>query len=170
MTDDYMARMQRDDGAMTAADLIAAYEQGAEELRAAVAGMTREQAVARPVPGKWSTLEVVAHVADCEVFLADRIARTAAHDKPLIVAVDERPYPARLDYQALDLDDQLALVTAVRRRTAGFLRRLPADAWGRTAVHTATGLVTLRQLVLQPVRHIRHHLPFIAEKRKALNW
>ena len=30
------------------------------------------------------------------------------------------------------------------------------------------GLLTLRQLVLHPVRHLRHHLPFIAEKRAVL--
>ena len=43
-----------------------------ELLRNAVAGMTREQLVARPVPGRWSTLEVVCHVADFEPILADR--------------------------------------------------------------------------------------------------
>jgi hypothetical protein len=29
------------------------------------------------------------------------------------------------------------------------------------------GLVTLRQLVWQAVRHLRHQLPFLAEKRAA---
>ena len=46
----------------TPADLADAYLQGAADLRAAVAGMTREQFVARPVPGKWSTLEVLCHL------------------------------------------------------------------------------------------------------------
>ena len=44
----------------------------------------------------------------------------------------------------------------------------PQQAWSRTAVHSESGLLTLRQLVLQAVRHLRHHLPFIAEKRAAL--
>jgi hypothetical protein len=44
----------------------------------------------------------------------------------------------------------------------------PPEAWQRTAVHSETGLVSLRQLVLQAVQHLRHHLPFIAEKRKRL--
>jgi hypothetical protein len=35
-------------------------------------------------------------------------------------------------------------------------------------VHSGSGLLTLRQLVLQAVRHLRHHLPFLAEKRVAL--
>ena len=45
---------------------------GPAVLRKAVAGMTREQLLARPVPGKWSTLEVVAHLADFDPILADR--------------------------------------------------------------------------------------------------
>ena len=62
---------QRDDDTLTVADLISAYERGVEELRLAVAGMTVEQLRSRPVAGKWSTLEVVCHIADCEQFFAD---------------------------------------------------------------------------------------------------
>jgi hypothetical protein len=61
-----VADAQRDDDTLTVADLISAYEEGVEELRVAVAGMTVEQLRSRPVAGKWSTLEVVCHIADCE--------------------------------------------------------------------------------------------------------
>jgi hypothetical protein len=71
-----VADAQRDDDALTTADLISAYEKGVEELRLAVAGVTVEQLRSRPVAGKWSTLEVVCHVADCEQFFADRMKRT----------------------------------------------------------------------------------------------
>ncbi|HSQ55470.1 MAG TPA: DinB family protein, partial [Gemmata sp.] len=37
---------------------------GPAELRKAVAGMNREQLIARPIAGRWSTLEVVCHIAD----------------------------------------------------------------------------------------------------------
>ena len=43
--------------------LIDDYLDGPRLLRQAVAGMTNEQFLARPVPGKWSTLEVVCHPA-----------------------------------------------------------------------------------------------------------
>ena len=43
-------------------NLADAYLQGVTELRAAVAGMSREQFAARPVPGKMSTLEVLCHL------------------------------------------------------------------------------------------------------------
>ena len=165
---EYMATMQRDDDSLGPAELVADYEQGIEDLRAAVAGMTREQVLARHVPGKWSTIECVGHRADTEVFFTDRIVRTIAVDRPLLMSADERLYIERLDYQGFDLQEQLALFTALRRHAARILRAQRPEAWSRTAVHSQSGLLTLRQLVLQAVRHLRHHLPFIAEKRAAL--
>jgi DinB superfamily len=165
---DYVAMMLRDDGTLGGAELVAAYEQGIDDLRAAMAGMTREQVLARPVPGQWSTQECVSHLADTEVVFTDRIVRTVAMDRPLLMSADEKFYIERLDYQGFDLDEQLALFTALRRHAARILRAQPHEAWHRTAVHSQSGLLTLRQLVLQAVRHLRHHLPFIAEKRSAL--
>ncbi|HWG44599.1 MAG TPA: DinB family protein [Gemmataceae bacterium] len=165
---DYMAETQRDDESVASADLIAAYHQGIDDLRTAVAGMTTEQILSRPIPGKWSTLEVVAHLADTEIYYTDRIERTIALERPLLIGVDERPYPERLNYQAFDLTEQLDLFNALRRHGTRILRSQPSEAWLRVAVHSETGLVTLRQLVFQAVRHVRHHLPFIAEKRAAL--
>ena len=165
---EYMEAMQGDDGTLGSAELIAAYERGIDDLRSAVAGMTNEQVLARPVPGKWSTVECVGHLADTEVFFTDRIVRTVAMDRPLLMSADEKQYIERLDYQGFDLDEQLALFTALRRHAARILKTQPPGAWSRTAVHSQSGLLTLRQLVWQAVRHLRHHLPFIAEKRAAL--
>ena len=47
-------------------ELIAEYLTGPGLLRRAVAGMTSDQLLARPIPGKWSTHEVVCHLADYE--------------------------------------------------------------------------------------------------------
>jgi hypothetical protein len=164
-----MAAMQHDDTTLTIADIIAAYEQGIDALRSSVAGMSREQILARPIPGKWSTQELVSHVADTEIYFTDRIERALVLDRPLLMDVDERPYIQRLGYQDFDLGEQLDLFTALRRHVVRILKMKPTEAWQRTAIHTGTGLVTVRQLVLQSVRHARHHLPFIAEKRAALS-
>ena len=166
---EYMTAMQSDNSSITPASLIAAYEQGIVQLRTAVAGMSPEQLLARPIPGKWSTQEVVSHIADTEIYLTDRIERTIALERPLLIGVDERPYPQRLNYQAFDLAEQLALFTVLRRNALRILRMQPPEAWQRTAIHSETGLVNLRQLVFQAVRHVEHHLRFIAEKRAALS-
>jgi hypothetical protein len=160
--------MQADDPSLTSAQIIANYEQAIEAYRKSVAGMSRDQVLARPIPGKWSTQEVISHVADTEIYFTDRIERTIALERPLLMDVDERPYPQRLHYQEFDLEEQLALFTALRKHIVRILKMQPPETWQRTAIHTGTGLVNLRQLVQQATRHARHHLPFIAEKRAAL--
>jgi hypothetical protein len=92
---DYMTKTQEDDDSFSSAELIAAYHQGIEDLRSAVAGMTPDHILARPIAGKWSTQEVVSHLADTEIYYTDRIERTIALERPLLIGVDERPYPER---------------------------------------------------------------------------
>jgi hypothetical protein len=160
--------LMRGDDPLGPADRIALYERGIVDLRTAVAGLIPEQVLARPVPGEWSTQECVSHLADSEVFFTDRIVRTVAMDRPLLLSPDEKLYVERLDYQSFDFGDQPALFAALRRHAARIPRAQPPGGWTRTAVHSHSGLVNLRQLVREAVRHLRHHQPFIAEKRSAL--
>jgi uncharacterized damage-inducible protein DinB len=163
-----VAEAQTDNTNLTVAELILAYERGSDELRASVSGMTDEQLRTRPIPGKWSTLEVVCHIADCEQFFADRMKRTAAMDHPLLIGVEGFLYAERLGYQQHNLAEELDLVAITRRQMARVLHLVSADVWQRTAVHTEKGLMTLRQLLLHAINHMRHHLQFMAEKRAAL--
>jgi uncharacterized damage-inducible protein DinB len=149
-------------------ELIAQYLAGPEQLRSAIAGMTREQLAARPVAGKWTTMEVVAHLADFEPVYADRIRRVIALDRPLLLVADENEYVKRLGYHDRDLAEELALIEVTRKSTARVLKNAPTDAWQRCGIHSYKGIQTLEQVVAAIANHIPHHLPFIAEKRKAL--
>jgi uncharacterized damage-inducible protein DinB len=164
-----VADPRTDDESPPAAGLISAYEQGVADLRAAVSGLTEDELRRRPVPGRWSTLEVVCHLCDCEQFFADRMKRTLAMDRPLLVGADGWRYPEPVQYHHRDLAEELELVALTRRQMARILRLIPAQAWGRTAVHTEAGLVTLRHLLRHAVEHLAHHLRFVAEKRAALS-
>ena len=152
----------------TLPELIETYLAGPPALRAAVAGMTREQLVARPVAGKWSTLEVVAHLADYEPILADRVKRTLAFPKPLLFGADPDAMAAAGAYHDRDLEEELQLIEATRKSLARVLRTLDESALARPCVHTERGLLTLEQVLTLAGRHVAHHLPFIAAKRAAL--
>jgi uncharacterized damage-inducible protein DinB len=162
-----IAAAQLDDG-IPVTELVERYRAGGALLRDAIADLTHEQLLAHPIAGKMSAQEVVCHVADCDQFLADRMKRTIAMDRPLLVGADGWLYPEALRYAERDLALQLALVDATRAQLAADLERLTPEAWERTAVHTETGLVTLRQLLLHTVRHLEHHVRTIEEKRAAL--
>jgi uncharacterized damage-inducible protein DinB/GNAT superfamily N-acetyltransferase len=163
-----VAAAQQDDDPRGTAELLAAYEAGTGVLRTAVAGMSLEQLRSRPVEGKWSTLEVLCHVSDCEQFFADRMKRTLAMDRPLLVGADGWRYPEAAHYHDRDPAEELALVELTRRQMARILQLVPEQAWRRTAVHTEAGQVTLRQLLLHAICHLEHHVGFIQQKRAAL--
>lgn len=147
---------------------IDAYLAGSETLRRAVAGMSREQLVARPVASKWSTLEVVCHLVDSDQAWIHRMKRVIAENRPLLIGYDESRFAAALAYQERDLEEELSLFEQSRRQMARILRTLPPDAWTRDGVHNERGLLTLEEHLQVEVDHVTHHVKFIAEKRRAL--
>ena len=149
-------------------ELADQYLAGAAQLRAAVAGMTREQLVARPVAGKWSTLEVIAHLADFDPIYADRMKRVIAEDNPTITGASEQKFAAALQYHERDLNEELTIIEATRSQFARILRKLPDSALLRVGMHNERGPLTLEQMLGLITNHITHHLKFILEKRQAL--
>jgi hypothetical protein len=153
---------------MSFAALIDQYVAGPELLRRSVKGLSHEQLVARPVKGKWSTLEVVAHLADFEPILAERMMRVISHERPLLTVADENLFAAALKYQDRDLDEELAVIDSTRKKMARILRSLPEQTAIRVGVHSFKGLVSLESILTSAVNHIPHHVAFIDEKRKAM--
>lgn len=169
MTDD-SARVEaalRDDARPVAA-LIDDYRAGVGLLRASLSEMKHEHLLARPVPGRMTTQEVVCHVVDCDQFIADRMKRTVAMDRPLLLGADGSRYLESLHYADRDITLDLVLLDVTRRQMADDLERLDPEAWERTAIHSEMGLVTLRQLLLHAIRHLEHHVLAIEDKRRAL--
>lgn len=149
--------------------LIEEYMRGPKLLRDAVAGMTREQLLARPIAGKWSTLELVAHLADFEPVYGDRMKRILAEDGPTLFGGDPDKFAAKLAYHERDLETELCLIDCVRKQMATILRTVPEADFQRVGRHSEAGPLTLRTFLERITGHIPHHLPFIAEKRKALS-
>lgn len=148
--------------------LIDDYLAGSEILRQAVAGMNRQQMLARPVAGKWSTLEVVCHLADFDPILADRMKQIIALDQPPMKGIDENRFASALAYEDRDLEEELAVITSTRKQMARILRKLPDSALERVGVHSERGPITLERMLTISARHIPHHTAFIEEKKKAL--
>lgn len=148
--------------------LIDDYLASLPRLRQAVADLAPEQLKARPVPGKWSTLEVVCHLVDSEQAWCHRMKRVIAEERPLLIGYDETRFTAALPYQENNLEEELTLLEGMRRQMARTLRTLPESAWARTGVHSERGLITLEDMLRAEVDHVPHHLAHIVEKRKAL--
>jgi hypothetical protein len=150
-------------------DLIERYAAGANKLGPAIAGLSREQLNAFPVPGTWSIQQIVLHLMDSDLIGSDRMKRVAAEEKPpTLIGYDESAFARGLFYE--DLDPRLACEVFQKNRllTAEVLRRLPEAAFARTGHHNEHGCVSLADLVETYVGHLDHHLKFVHEKRRLL--
>jgi uncharacterized damage-inducible protein DinB len=147
---------------------IEQYLAGPDSLRRAVAGMTREQLLATPIPGKWSTREVVCHIADYEPIYADRMKRVISLEGPELLKGDPGRFATRLAYDRRDLEEELALIELTRKQMARILRALTAEDFQRRGAHSRDGSLTLKNLIERVTAHIPHHVRFIEEKRQAM--
>ena len=148
--------------------LIEDYLAGPGLLRRAVSGMTREQLLSRPVPGKWSTQEVICHLADYEPIYADRMKRVIALKEPELLKGDPRLFAARLGYGQRDVEEELTLIEITRKQMARILRALKPEDFQRKGGHSRDGPLTLEVLLQRITGHIPHHVRFIEEKRRAM--
>lgn len=90
---------------MDQAALIDNYLAGPQERRDAIAGMTSEQIDAASVSGKWSTRQVICHIADFEPVYVDRMKRALAEDAPTIFGGDPDAFAASLAYMQRDIEE-----------------------------------------------------------------
>ena len=153
---------------MSHAQLIAEYLAGPQKLRAAVTGMTAEQMDAKPIPGKWSTKQVICHIADFEPVYADRMKRVIAENEPRLMSGDPDLFAARLAYDQRDVEVELDFIEATRKHMGAILRSLVESDFQRQGNHSEDGMITLETLLTRITNHIPHHLKFIEEKRAAL--
>ena len=153
---------------MDQAALLEAYLAGSDRLRSAVSGVGREQMISRPIPGKWSVLEVVCHLADTDANIAHRIKRILSEDRPAFDRVQPDLMQAALAYHERDVEEELTLFVVGRRQVGRILAASPAEAWERTGVVGDRGDRSVAQMVDGAVQHLAHHLAFVAEKRRAL--
>lgn len=148
--------------------LIDAYLAGPDLLEKAVGALSESQLDAVPIPGKWSTRQVICHIADFELVYADRMKRVVAVSEPTLFGGDPDVYAARLNYEQRNVQEELQLVKAIRVHMARILRSLTENDFQRIGHHSEDGPLTLETLLQRITEHIPHHIRFIKEKRELL--
>ena len=148
--------------------LIDDYATGPQKLRDALTEMTPEEIDAAPVPGKWSTRQVVCHLADFEPVYADRMKHVIAEDQPTFAGGFHQQFAEHLAYDQRDIEEELTMIEVTRSQMARILRTLPPEAFERTGIHSVDGPMSLRSLLERITNHIPHHVEFIEEKRRAM--
>ena len=117
---------------------------------------------------KWSTKQVICHIADFEPVYVDRMKRVIAEHEPTLLSGDPDLFAARLAYDQRDVAVELDFIEAARKHMEPILRSLRPEDFLRQGNHSEAGPITLEKLLTNITNHIPHHVKFIEEKRAAL--
>jgi hypothetical protein len=150
--------------------LIDRYLAGGERLSLSIRGLTREDLLCIPDPsvgvGKWSIQQVVVHVLDADLVMAERIKRIIAEpDNPPLLAFDENRWIDKLHYDAQSADLAVKLLEGNRAMLAAMLRALPRECFERAGEHNQRGAMKLIDVLTYAADHLEHHVKFIHDKR-----
>lgn len=148
--------------------LIDEYEKGSDELRTSIRGLSPTDLIAFPVPGTWSIQQIVLHLMDTDLILADRMKRVIAEENPTLIGFDESRFAKNLHYHDQSALDAVTILDMNRKNFARVLRKLPDEAFARIGTHNERGPLTLADLLSGAVSHLKHHLKFIMDKREKL--
>jgi len=113
----------------------------------------------RPLPHKWSIVEVMCHLRDLEgEVYQDRYRRYLAEDNPYFPRADQDAMAAERDYINQDIHAALARFKQLRGDNVRFLESVPLDGWLRPGIHFSAGPMTLDQMVARQSDHDLKHL------------
>src|SRR5712672_2157952 len=108
--------------------LIARYKDGYHVVAEALSGATDDELDAHPAAGKWSSREIVHHLADSEMTAAIRLRRLLAEERPKIDGYDEAEFARKLHYDR-PIQTSLDAFKAARATTADILERMGEAEW-----------------------------------------
>ncbi len=144
--------------------LIAEYQAGYGEVVKALEGATEAELDRRPAPEKWSSREIVHHLADSEMTSAIRLRRLIAEDQPVIQGYDEAEYARRLHYDR-PIEASLQAFGAARACTVPFLERLTPAEWDRVGTHSESGAYSVDKWLQIYAVHAHNHADQIRRAR-----
>jgi len=148
--------------------LVNVFEQAPARLERVLVDLTEDQVWERSRgPGRWSTGEIVCHLADSEAVAAVRFRIARCHSDATLVTYDQDAFADELGYRdrKRDLDASLQMFAALRKCTASLMKSWGPPVWNRTASHPEWGSLTLRQLLELYADHGERHLDQILENR-----
>ena len=163
MAGDYHPAFDRYVARVTEADVLGAFTQQLEDVRAALAPIPAAREKDRYAPGKWTVRRLAGHVIDTERCMGYRILAVARGDTNALPGFDEDVYGANAGHDATPLPSLLEEFTLVRRSNILLVAGFSKEAWEREGIAN-NNRITVRALPYIMIGHVRHHLAVLKDK------
>jgi hypothetical protein len=143
-------------------EILKALSAGPIVLRRLVRDLPDPTVRARPAPGEWAIVEVVAHLADTEERTIGRTRRMLDADQPALAPYDPAELAIERGYIEMAMADELARFETIRAEQVELLQGLTDADWQRTGNHGEHGRITVQQLAAHTAGEDADHFAQIA--------
>lgn len=135
-------------------------------LASLLQGVPEEILRRKPVPEKWSMLEIACHLRDVERLFVERYGKMASLDRPALRMMNQDELAVRLKYNEDDPAAALRDFRRLREETVHLLGALPHQTWQRIGLHPKRGEFSIAANVEMHVNHDANHLSQIRALRE----
>lgn len=149
---------------------LAARLMSQEAILEAFASLPAETLARAYAPGKWTGMQLIAHLADTESVFAYRFLKAVAEPGTPIVPFDQDAWVARLDGARRPVALSLAMIRTARAILGHYLNTLPTDRLLTAALHPEKGPLTPIAMAELMHRHTAHHITQLAAIRDGREW
>lgn len=111
-----------------------------------------------PAVGRWSILEIAAHLADAELLASTRIRRIITQDRPEMRGYKQELWAQSLAYGHQKIEAMSARFVVLRRENAALLEMIGEEVWWLKGRHDEYGELSLRELIEDYITHTAKHL------------
>jgi tRNA-binding EMAP/Myf-like protein len=136
-------------------------------LRQLVAGRPAEALAFKPDPSRWSTIQILAHLADAEIVAAWRLRSILAADNHPLQAFDQDRWAGAFKYADTDPAESLQVFDVTRRSLLALLGRVDPARREHAGLHEERGRETVTHLIRLYAGHDLNHLRQIEDLLKA---
>jgi len=144
-----------------ALELLSSVDEAAATLRA----VSEESAAAKPTPDVWSVKEIVGHLIDSAANNHQRFVRAQHVPRFEFPGYEQNLWVGSQDYQSCSWRELVDFWVLYNRHLAHVVRRVPVAALDISCRIGEEESVTLSFLIEDYLRHLRHHVSQIAERR-----
>jgi hypothetical protein len=129
----------------------------AQLLADLLAGVPAARLSTSPAPGKWSILEIVAHLAEDELVTSWRYRQMIENPGAALPGFDQDLWAKVGRYSAWTLDEALSMFRLLREANLRMLDHLTEQQWECGGIHAERGPITVRVLARYMAGHDRNH-------------
>jgi len=109
-------------------------------------------------PGRFTLREAIAHLADWEPILRDRIVTAVNSPETVIHGQDEEQMAIDHHYATWPVEESLRKLEEERARTVAFCETVTEEQWAQVATHNERGPMTALSYAWTIVGHDQYHV------------